>query len=130
MHKIKEKLWRELDEIAGKAEFSSRDIDAIHVLTDTIKNIDKIEMLEDGEGGGYSGARHWVRGHYSRDGYDRDREGGYPERRDARGRYARDGSDGYSRDGREAMRDHLEAAMATAGPEDRGMIERLLDKMK
>ena len=92
MERIRSMLCRELDDIADKGELSAGDLQSIHMLTDTIKNIDKIEMLEDGEysngyamaysrDGGwnasgtysrgdrdrYSGARHYVRGHYSRD---------------------------------------------------------------
>lgn len=92
---LKDMLCREVDEIAKKPEMSAGDLDAVHKLTDTIKNIDKILMLE--EDGGYSQAgdwemegrgsynrgssyanrgRHYVRGHYSRDG-GYDRNGGY-----------------------------------------------------
>ena len=109
-----------------------------HKLTDTIKNIDKICMLEEGGyseddgsyGRGYSSAnrgQHLVRSHYSRDGgssYD----GGYSSRRGgssnrggssrggSRGGYSRDG--GYSRGGgREEMMEHVRMAMESA-PED------------
>ena len=47
MHELKEKLCEELDEIARKPEMSAGDLEAAHKLTDTIKNIDKIEMLEE-----------------------------------------------------------------------------------
>ena len=77
MYRLKSMLCDELDEIAGKGELSSGDLETIHKLTDTIKNIDKIEALE-GEGysggdrmpyGRYSGSRHYVRGHYTRGHY-------------------------------------------------------------
>ena len=57
MHELKEKLCEELEEIARKPEMSAGDLEAAHKLTDTIKNIDKIEMLE--EDGGYSRAGDW-----------------------------------------------------------------------
>lgn len=94
MHEIKKALKSELQKYEGKG-ISTATLDIIHKLTDTIKNIDKIEMLENsdeysrageweahGEFGRYddgnSYARrgtHYVRGHYSRDtendrGYD------------------------------------------------------------
>lgn len=80
-HELREMLCKELDEIARKKELSAGDLETVHKLTDTIKNLDKIEAL----GGGYSQARNWdwlvsydqgnsygnrgkhyVRGHYSR----------------------------------------------------------------
>ena len=56
MHKIKEMLMNELYEYEEKAKkmpngkLSTQELEKIHKLTDTVKNIDKIEMLEDGEG--------------------------------------------------------------------------------
>ena len=57
MHELKEKLCEELEEIARKPEMSAGDLEAAHKLTDTIKNIDKIEMLEEDDG--YSRAGTW-----------------------------------------------------------------------
>ena len=58
MHELKDKLCEELEEIARKGELGAGDLEIVHKLTDTIKNIDKIEMLEEDDG-------------YSRDGdYD------------------------------------------------------------
>ena len=54
MRKLKDMLCRELDEFSRRDSIESYDLDTIHKLTDTIKNLDKIEMLEDG---GYSQAR-------------------------------------------------------------------------
>ena len=45
LHKIKDMLVRELEEFARKESIESYDLDMIHKLTDTIKNIDKIDML-------------------------------------------------------------------------------------
>ena len=47
------KLCKELEEIAGKNELGAGDLEIIHKLTDTLKNIDKIKYLE-GEEDGYS----------------------------------------------------------------------------
>lgn len=121
--KLKDKLWDEVAEIARKPEIGAGDLEVVHKLTDTIKNIDKICALE--YEGGYSGARHYVRGHYSRDGgrgYDRDGYSG--AMRDGRGRY----SDGdYDRDG---LMSHLSAAMSTSDEEDREMIRRFMEQLK
>lgn len=68
MYELRDMLCKELDELARKGELGAGDLDIAHKLTDTIKNIDKIQMLEDD---GYSMRRrgtHYVRGHYSRDG--------------------------------------------------------------
>ena len=88
MYDLRNMLCKELDEIARKGELGAGDLDIAHKLTDTIKNIDKIEMLEEGYsrdgddhgerasyGRGNSYARrgtHYVRGHYSRDGRKED----------------------------------------------------------
>lgn len=123
LYELKEKLQHELDEIARKPEMSAGDLETVHKLTDTVKNIDKICALE--EDGGYSGI-------YSRDGdwenrssYDRDSS---YRRRDSMGRYARNG---YSRhDARGSMREKLIAMMDEATTErDREAIRRCIDEL-
>lgn len=84
------------------------DLEIIHKLTDTIKNIGKIEMLE--EEGGYS----------QDDGYGR---GGRNTRRDSMGRYSRD-------DGRSEMMEHIEAALDTANDKDREAIKRFMRQLE
>ena len=97
MHKIKEMLMNELYEYEEKAKkmpngkLSTQELEKIHKLTDTVKNIDKIEMLEDGEG--YSEDGHYMgEGRIYGTSYARGR--GRNARRDSMGRYSRD--DGYS----------------------------------
>lgn len=102
MHSIKEKLMKELYEVeekvkkSGGAKMSAGDLEYIHKLTDTVKNIDKIEMLEDGDGG-YSEATDFMgEGRmygmsYARGGRGRGRNA----RRDSMGRYSRDGGSSY-----------------------------------
>lgn len=46
LHKLKKMMCRELDEISNKGDMSAGDLEAVHKLTDTIKNIDKIMYLE------------------------------------------------------------------------------------
>lgn len=107
MHKIKEMLMKELYEYEEKAKkmnggkLSAGDLETLHKLTDTVKNIDKIEMLENEEG--YSEASDWMGegrmyGMSYDDGssYARGRGRGRNARRDSMGRYSREG--GYSGD--------------------------------
>lgn len=97
IEKIKKMLCKELDEYAMKQKLTGGDLDMIWKLTDTIKNLDKIEMLEDD--GGYSEARGGMRGRYYMHGSSYDDDMMYSERR-GRGRYAkRDSMGRYSSDG-------------------------------
>lgn len=135
--KLKDMLCRELEEFARKEDIDPYDLETIHKLTDTIKNLDKIEMLEDG---GYSQARGMGnRGgmrNYSRDGgqggysYEDsfgDNDGYSQARRGqhyVRGHYSRD-------DGRDHMVNQLESLMHQAGNErDREAIRRLMEQMR
>lgn len=97
MHKIKEKLMDELYEVEDKmkkaagGKVSAGDLEYIHKLTDTIKNIDKIEMLEGDEG--YSEESNWMAdgrmyGTSYDDGMSYAR--GRNAKRDSMGRYSRD----------------------------------------
>lgn len=99
LEELKEMLCKELEEIAQKGELSAGSLDTVHKLTDTIKNIDKIEMLEEGE---YSeDAGNWMaRGSYG--GGSSYNEGGSSYRgrkRDRMGKYSRDDGMDYSEDG-------------------------------
>ena len=129
MHELKEKLCDELDEIARKGELGAGDLEIVHKLTDTIKNLDKIEMLEDG---GYSQAGDWeadMRGTYGRGSSYRGRK------RDSMGRYSREGRGGrggYSRnDAKEAMMEQMEMLMDQAGSErEREAIRRCMGQLE
>ena len=134
LYDLKDKLCEELEEFARKQEMGAGDLEVIHKLTDTIKNIDKICMLEEGDGyseavdGGGSGrgssyanrGKHYVRGHYSRDG---GMNGYSTRRRDGRGRYSRE-------DGRSEMMEHLEMAMDSATEQDRDTIKRFMRQLE
>lgn len=110
--KIKKMLCKELDEYAMKSKLTGGDLDMIWKLTDTVKNLDKIEMLEDE--GGYSEARGRGRSYMHGSSYDDDMM--YSERR-GRGRYAkrdsmgRYSSDGGSYEGGSSYDDYSEARM-------------------
>ena len=126
MYELKDKLCKELDEIARKPEMGAGDLEIIHKLTDTIKNLDKIEMLEDG---GYSQAGDWEmegRGSYGRGSSYRN------QRRDSRGRYSRDRGRMYSRaDGKEHMMEQMEMLMEQAGSErEREAIRRCMGQLE
>lgn len=132
--KLKDMLCRELEEFARKEGIDPYDLETIHKLTDTIKNLDKIEMLEED---GYSHRGGMRRGEprmYSRDdgGYSYedsfgDNDGYSQARRGqhyVRGHYSRD-------DGRDRMVNQLESLMHQAGNErDREAIRRLMEQMK
>ena len=125
MHELKDKLCDELEEIANKGELGAGDLEIIHKLTDTIKNLDKIGMLEDG----YSQAGDWeVEGRaYNRGNSYRGRK------RDSMGRYSRDGysrDDRYSRDG-DRMMEEMESLLDRAGSEkERQAIRRCMQQME
>ena len=131
MHELKEKLCDELEEIARKGELGAGDLEIIHKLTDTIKNLDKIEMLEDG--GGYSQAGDWEmegRGSYERGSSYRGRK------RDSMGRYSRDGRYGpttrmYSRaEAKDDMMAKLEDMMGSASEQERTILRQAMDKLE
>ena len=133
MYELKEKLCKELDEIARKPEMGAGDLEIIHKLTDTIKNLDKIEMLEDG---GYSQAGDW-----EIEGRAYNRGNSYARRkRDSMGRYSRDGRmmrGGY-RDGRMYSRDEakdeimekIEGMMDDADPKEKEILRRAMDQLE
>lgn len=135
LYELKEKFEMELEELARKGELGAGDLELAHKLTDTIKNIDKICALEEdggySEAGDYEGAsygrgssyanrgKHYVRGHYSRDG---------------RGGYSRDGrmGGGYSRhDAKAEMMMQLGEMMDSAPTErEREAIRRCMDQLE
>ena len=82
MYELREILCEELDKLAPRGELSAGELETAHKITDTIKNIDKICMME--EDGGYSGDGEWeAMGNYSRgNSYRR-------QSRDSMGRYSR-----------------------------------------
>ena len=130
MHELKDKLCKELEEIARKPEMSAGDLEAVHKLTDTIKNLDKIEMLEDG---GYSRDGDWEmegRGSYERGASYRGRK------RDSMGRYSRDGRYGptarmYSRaEAKDDMMAKLEGMMGSASEQERAILRQAMDKLE
>ena len=152
MHKIKEMLMNELYEYEEKAKrmsggkISVQELDKIHKLTDTIKNIDKIEALEGDEG--YSEDGHYMgEGRIYGTSYARGRRNA---RRDSMGRYSRDddmsyeGGSSYARNGmrdgrmgysRDGAKEHLmekaeEMLEMTHDPKERKAIEKFIRELE
>lgn len=104
IEKIKKLLCKELDEYAMKTKITMSDLEPLQLMTDIVKNLDKISMLEE-ESGGYSEARGGRgRGRSSYQGgssYDDDmmyserRGRGRNARRDSMGRYSSEGGSSY-----------------------------------
>lgn len=97
MHKLKEMLMNELYEYEEKAKrmsggkISQTELEKIHKLTDTVKNIDKIKMYEefseDFDESSFEGGSSYARGG--------GRGRGRNARRDSMGRYSREGGSSY-----------------------------------
>lgn len=89
MYELREKLCEELERYSRKENLNAGDLDVMHKLASTIKNIDKIMMREGRSEDGYS-----------REGYSRDGEW----QADMRGTYGRGSS--YARRGMHYVRGH------------------------
>lgn len=150
MDDLKDLLCAELEDYAEKGKKSGKmsmgDLESIHKLTDTVKNILKIDMLEGESGysedGAYMGEGRIYGTSYA--GYDRGtsyaRGRGRYAKRDSMGRYSRDGGmpyrsgmrGGYSRDdGKEYMMEQLEEMMEQAQkPAEKEALRRCMDALK
>ena len=152
MHKIKEMLMNELYEYEEKAikmsggKLSQSELERIHKLTDSVKNIDKIEMLEGDEGYSEDG-QYMGEGRIYGTSYARGRRNA---RRDSMGRYSRDdgmsydggssyarggmhdGRMGYSRDGaKEHLMDKAEEMLEmTHDPKERKANEKFMRELE
>lgn len=124
MHELKKRFEKELEQYMHMGDkITMGELETIHKLTDTIKNLDKIMLLED-EDGGYSQAGE-MRGGMNRGG-NMMPGGGYSyrrQRRDSRGRYSRDGGYSYD-DGMEELHELLDEMMETADERTKAAIKR------
>ena len=149
MHDLKDLLCAELEDYAENGKKSGKmsmgDLDSIHKLTDTVKNILKIDMLEDESGysedGAYMGEGRIYGTSYDDGmrrgvGYSYSRGRRYAKR-DSMGRYSRD--DGYMRrdvgysreDGKAYMMEQLEDMMEDAEkPAEKEALRRCMDALK
>ena len=155
MQDLKDLLCAELEDYAEKGKKSGKmsmgDLETVHKLTDTVKNILKIDMLE--EEAGYSEDGHYMgEGRIYGTSYDdgMHREGGYSyasgrryAKRDSMGRYSRDDGMSYARDGRgmrggysrddgkHYMMEQLEEMMEEAEkPAEKEALRRCMDALK
>ena len=150
MHDLKDLLCAELEDYAEKGKKSGKmsmgDLESIHKLTDTVKNILKIDMLE--EETGYSEDGHYMgEGRIYGASYARGR--GRYAKRDSMGRYSRDGGrysydddmsyarsrgyrGGYSRDeGKHYMMEQLEEMMEEAStPTEREALKKCMQALE
>ena len=140
MHDLKDLLCAELEDYAEKGKKSGKmsmgDLESIHKLTDTVKNILKIDMLEEESGysedGTYMGEGRIYGTSYAR--------GRTRAKRDSMGRYSRDGGmsyrsgmrGGYSRDDAKSyMIEQIEEMMETAEkPTEKEALRRCMDALK
>jgi hypothetical protein len=119
MYDLRNMLCDELDELARKGELGAGDLEIAHKLTATIKNIDKIEMMEDG---GYSRDGDWQSG--MRGAYDRDMSNARRGTHYVRGHYSRDG-------GIDNMKRQLQEMLDNADDESiRRAIQRCMDTIE
>ena len=155
MHDLKDLLCAELEDYADKGKKSGKmsmgDLDSIHKLTDTVKNILKIDILEDESGysedGAYMGdgriyGTSYDDGMRRGAGYSYARGRGRYAKRDSMGRYSRDDGymrrdgrgmrDGYSRDeGKAYMMEQLEDMMEDAEkPAEKEALRRCMEALK
>ena len=152
MHDLKDLLCAELEDFAEKGKKSGKmsmgDLETVHKLTDTVKNIMKIDVLK--EEAGYSEDTDFMgEGRMYGTSYDdgMHREGGYSyargrryAKRDSMGRYSRDDGmmhrggmrGGYSRDdGKHYMMEQLEEMMEEAEkPVEKEALRRCMDALK
>ena len=150
MHDLKDLLCAELEDYAENGKKSGKmsmgDLDSIHKLTDTVKNILKIDMLEDESGysedGAYMGEGRIYGTSYDDGvrrgaGYSYARGRGRYAKRDSMGRYSRD--DGYMRrdvcysreDGKAYMMEQLEDMMEDAEkPAEKEALRRCMEALK
>ena len=134
MHKIKKMLCKELEEYGDKKSLSSADVEMMHKLTDTVKNLDKISLLEQ-DNEGYSETYPYYMGGSS---YARGR--GRYAKRDSMGRYSSDMDEDYSEartdrrysrdDAKDHMMNKLGSMMEDADPNEREILKDCMRKLE
>lgn len=159
IEELKETIKRELEKFAKQGDVSVNTLEKIHKLSDTYKNLCKIEMLEEDADGGYSearggrgGSRGGGRSSYEMGGssYDDDmmyserRGRGRNARRDSMGRYSSEGGSyeggssyrggssyegGYSR-AKDDMMMMLGEMMEDASPKEREALKKCMRELE
>lgn len=64
MYDLEEMLCTDLDQYARKGSLTRNDLDTVHMITDTIKNLEKITMMKE-EGSSYGDGNWTANGSYS-----------------------------------------------------------------
>jgi hypothetical protein len=138
IEELKETIKRELEKFAKQGDVSVNTLEKIHKLSDTYKNLCKIEMLEEeSEMGGHSEARGGRGGSYMHgSSYDDDmmyserRGRGRNAKRDSMGRYSSEGGSyegSYSRhDAKDWMMSQLGEMMEDADPKEREALKECM----
>lgn len=150
MDEGKNTLAKEIEKILKTGDISVSTLEKLHKLTDTYKNICKIEMLEEESEGGHSEARGRTGGAYMHgSSYDDDmmyserRGRGRNAKRDSMGRYSSEGGSyegggqggrggssyegGYSRhDAKDWMMSQLGEMMEDADPKEREALKKCM----
>lgn len=114
---LRELLCEELEQYEGKRDLSRSDLETVHKLTDTYKNLLKIESLEEDDG--YSRMGEWeadMRGRYGR-------SDSYRARHYVRGHYSRE-------DGKERMLEKIDRLMQDAPDRDRDILRRCKEQLE
>lgn len=114
---LRELLCEELEQYEGKRDLSRSDLETVHKLTDTYKNLLKIESLEEDDG--YSRTGEWeadMRGRYGRG-------DSYRARHYVRGHYSRE-------DGKERMLEKIDRLMQDAPDRDRDILRRCKEQLE
>lgn len=127
LEKLKTTLCDELEEYARKPEISVGDLETVHKLAGTIKDIEDIATLEDFVG--YSRDGNWEAEGRGSGSYERGASyRGGRRSRDSMGRYT---SRRYSRaDAKEGLRRQIESMMDEAGSQqERDIYSRMVDMM-
>ena len=147
IEKLKEMLCKELEQYANKGKLAGVELELVWKLTDTIKNLGKIEMLEEEDGyskdsyGSYDDEMSHARGrrYAKRNSMGRySREDGYSEEGDPYGRGSYNsydegsmGSHNYSREGaKDHMMSKLGKMMENASPEEREVLKDCMRKLE
>lgn len=131
MHKLKEKLMDELYDYEEKikknpnARMSDMELEKVHKISDTVKNLCKIEALEDSEGYSEDGGHWMARGNYG-GGHGTQGMHSYNDGASYAGGYNEGGSS-YARGRRYAKRDSMGRYSRDDGKND--ILESLEDMM-
>lgn len=124
IEELREALNKELERFAKGGEITANNLDKIHKLTDTIKNLDKIEMLEQDN---YS--EDWMgEGKIYGTSYARGRHGNV--KRDSMGRYSKDERDYSREEAKEHMLDKLGEMMRNADPNEREALKECMREIE